>query len=222
MDLIVFILSLSVFILGLAVFSNRARTRKEIPFELTANCLLTRWPILFVTGPRSIFYFSKYWNLYPVFLAEHGYEVFTVHLPWKGLAQRRSRFEEFLKEQENQNRHFHLVVDAPTFAEFEELFRQRRSPSIQSITEIYDENSKIDSKALSSLPVPVAAIECQSSKEASLLLRFTYRLHAMMIKPVKPVSLSTLSGNEKSALQNCALLLERSRTLAEMDLRDDL
>ncbi|UOF02354.1 hypothetical protein [Bdellovibrio reynosensis] len=221
MDLIVFALSLSVFILGLAVFANRARARKDIPFELTPNCLLTRWPILFVTGPRSIFYFSKFWNLHPVFLTEHGYEVFTVHLPWKNADQRRQRFEEFLSQQENHKRHFHLVVDSPTFTELESVLRGRRSSAIKSITEMTDDSSKQESKSLFALPVPFATIECRLSKAEPKLLKLSYRLHKYMVKPIRPASLSTLGAIDETAIQNCQLLLERASNLAEMDLRDE-
>lgn len=221
MDLIIFILSLSVFILGLAVFANRARARKDIPFELTPNCLLTRWPILFVTGPRSIFYFSKYWNLHPVFLTEHGYEVFTVHLPWKNADHRRQRFEEFLSQQENHKRHFHLVVDSPTLSELESVLRSRRSSAIKSITEMTDESSRQESKSLSALPVPFAAIDCQPSKSKSKLLNLSYWLHKSMVKPIHPPNLSTLGAIEETAIPNCQLLLERASTLAEMDLREE-
>lgn len=222
MDVIVFSLSLLVFILGLAIFSNRARAHQEIPFELKPNCLLTRWPLLFVTGPRSLFYFSKYWNIYTVFLAEHGYEVFTLHLPWKNAEQRKERFRQFLEQQEKTQRRFHLVLDAPTMEEFSDLLASRRSLSVISITELADVGTE-DPRALSlkAYPIPKEVIEIPASS-ASLLLELSYSLHRQSAKNKKLASLNVLGANTKTALENSHRLLTRAQTLAEMDLRESL
>ncbi|WP_374028861.1 hypothetical protein [Bdellovibrio bacteriovorus] len=155
MDIIVFILSVAVFLLGLALFSNRVRARQEIPFDLKPNCLLTRWPLLFVTGPRSIFYFSSYWNLYTSFLAEHGYEVFTLHLPWKDSEERRERVAHFLDQQEKHQRRFHLFVDTPTLTELKDLLAQRKSPAVISLSEIRDAHVPAEPGSLKGFPPPL-------------------------------------------------------------------
>ncbi|KHD87762.1 MAG: hypothetical protein OM95_12155 [Bdellovibrio sp. ArHS] len=222
MDVLVFSLSLLVFILGLAIFANRARARQELPFELQPNCLLTRWPLLFVTGPRSLFYFSKYWNIYTVFLAEHGYEVFTLHLPWKNTEQRQERFRHFLEQQEKSQRRFHLVVDAPTMAEFSDLLASRRSPSVISITELADlgvEDPRVLS--LKAYPIPKEVLEFPH-RPATPLLELSYSLHRQSAKNKKLPSLNVLGANTKTALENSQRLLTRAQTLAEMDLRDSL
>lgn len=221
MDILFFALSLTVFLLGLALLSNKARRGQDPKYELTPNCLLTRWPLLFVTGPRSIFYFSKYWNIYTSYLAEHGYEVFTLHLPWNSLPERQQKFNEFLKNQESLGRKFHLFMDTPGFHDLEDLLRQRHSGSVLSLTEIGDEESPAPlGGGLSAFPIPKAELRLPRSSRGSLLLNLSYSLHRQMVRRKDLVSLSTLGGLPPSALANAGILLERSQTLAEMDLRE--
>lgn len=199
--------------------SNRARRRQNVAFELKPNCLLTRWPLLFVTGPRSIFYFSSYWNLYTVFLAEHGYEVFTLHLPWNKAGLRKERFEHFLKQQEDLGRRFHLVVDTPTWQEFQDLLRHRRSSSVLSITEITDAGQN-SPQALQAFPIPTVDLEMPAYSKGSLFLNLSYHLHKQLVRRAGLNSLNSLGAFPESALKNSMLLLERAQTLAEMDLRE--
>lgn len=219
MDVILIALALTVFLLGLALFTNRARRLTNIDFELQPNCLLTRWPLLLITGPRSVFYFSAYWNLYSPYLAEHGYEVFTLHLPWNDPRLRRERFEYFLRQQEELGRHFHLIMDASTLSEFAGFLREHKSTAILSLTEIKDQDTKSPA-TLSAFPIPMAEIEMQASRKSSLFLRLSYGLHKLMIRHKNISSLSCLGACPDTALSNASLLLDRARTLAEMDLRE--
>ena len=206
--------------MALAVFSNRQRARKELHCELHPNCLLTRWPLLFVTGPRSFFYFSAYWNGYTSYLAEHGYEVFNLRLPWNKTPYRQKRFLDFIEQQEKLGRKFHLFVDPPTFGELEELLRTRNSPAIMSLTEISDSIRSHHSGALKALPVPFANVELLTSAKAPLVTRFTYALHKISLTKYFLPSLSVLGACEDTALTNARLLLERSQVLAEQDFRE--
>lgn len=221
MDLILPSLCLLVFLLGLALFSNQARARQEVPFELKPNCLLTRYPLLFVTGPRSLFYFKSYWNLYPIFLAEHGYEVFTLHLPWSSKNERVQRLKQFISQQEELHRHFHLVIDSPTFTDFQELLRASPSSCLRSITELCGDTFSKENTSLSSpLPIPSTEIHCQEGDHPSFFLRLTYRFHKLLVRKELP-SLSVLGAVKTTALTNATTLLERAQTLAEMDLRQE-
>ncbi|HEY1079076.1 MAG TPA: hypothetical protein VGE46_03230 [Bdellovibrio sp.] len=221
MDFILFILCLLVFLLGLALFSNQARARQDLPFELKPNCLLTRWPILFVAGHRSLFYFKSYWNTYTPFLAEHGYEVFTLHLPWKSPEQRRQRLAQFLEQQESLGRHFHLMMDSNTLTEFTDLLRQHRSSAIQSLTEIHGPEHPRQKGGLSAFPLPLGEVLCQPAPHPSFFMRLTYHLHTKMLRQKVSPSLSTLGAVPKTAIANGLVLLQRAQTLAEMDLRED-
>ncbi|MGZ3774842.1 MAG: hypothetical protein ACXVCY_12080 [Pseudobdellovibrionaceae bacterium] len=217
MDGIISILSLSVIIVAVAIFTNKTRSRHEIPFELEPNCLLTRWPFLFVTGPRSVFYFSSYWNIYTSFLAEHGYEVFTLNLPWNKTKLRRERFKYFLDQQEKLNRHFHLVLDQPTLNEFKDLIQEKKTTVI-SITQLADIAPPDAVTQLSLFTIPLNILICKSAQQSSFFQPFCYKLHRYLTKSKNLPSLDTLGANPGTAISNSLKLLNRAKAIAEMDL----
>ncbi len=57
------------------ILLNGLRARRQSSYELIPNCLLTRFPIVFVRGRQSPFYFLRYWNTVPQYLRNHGYEI---------------------------------------------------------------------------------------------------------------------------------------------------
>lgn len=153
-------------------------------------------------------------------MAEHGYEVFNLRLPWNKAPHREKRFIDFIEQQEKLGRKFHLVVDSPTFGELEPFLRTHNSPAIMSLTEICDDDRAHNSAALKALPMPFASIEMMASAKASLLTRFTYALHKASLTKYFLPSLSALGACEDTALTNARLLLERSQILAEQDFRE--
>ncbi|UYL08475.1 hypothetical protein B9G69_015635 [Bdellovibrio sp. SKB1291214] len=222
MDTLALLLSLFGFLACLAVLTNKARARVHYDKELQPNCLLTRWPLLFVTGPRSFFYFSNYWNIYPSYLAEHGYEVFHLRLPWSNSLLRQSRAIEFLKAQDAAKLRFHLVMDSATLQEFQTILKDLRPECIISITEITDSENKSQTNSLRAPVVPQETIEALPSRQGSFFIKWAYQLHRLIL-PGRPLSsLSALGAVEETQLQNARLLLERAQSLAEMDLREDL
>lgn len=100
--------STSVF-LALHVTVDFFRSRRLKRLELIPNCLLTRYPLVFVTGKRSAFYFTNYWNQVPAYLAEHGYEVEIVELPWADSARRLDALKATLV---SRRRPCHLIGDS--------------------------------------------------------------------------------------------------------------
>ncbi|MGE5086735.1 MAG: hypothetical protein ACM3MG_10575 [Bacillota bacterium] len=218
MDILHLTLSLFVLLLALAVFTNKARAAKHFKSTLHPNCLLTRWPLLFVTGPRSFFYFSSYWNIYTSYLAEHGYEVFNLRLPWSNPRLRQERFAEFLKSQDQAQRKFHLVVDQYTFNEFADYLREHKPHCVMSVTKVVEKHSPNDS-SLKAFPVPVATLEAVPGHKSSFFVRFAYSVHQTLLAGKELPSLNVLGACKDSALQNARLLLDRSQILAEMDLR---
>lgn len=218
MDVLHLALSLFILLLALAVFTNKARAAKHFDSTLHPNCLLTRWPLLFVTGPRSFFYFSSYWNIYTSYLAEHGYEVFNLRLPWSKPLLRKERLAEFLKSQDQAGRKFHLVVDHYTFQEFEDYLREHKPHCVISVTKIVDAHTPTDS-SLKAFPVPVATVEAVPGKRSSFFVRLAYSFHQLLLTGRTLPSLNVLGACEDSSLQNARLLLDRSQILAEMDLR---
>lgn len=222
MDFLLITLSLSVLAIALGLFANRARDRRHWSFQLEANCLLTRWPVLFVTGPRSFFYFARYWNIYPTFLAEHGYEVYTAHLPWRNKHLRLERFKQFLSQQESQRRGFHLFMDSSSLAEFERYLRETRPATVISLTEIANAKAPDVVQGLSPFPMPFARLSSlRSTKNPRGPQAWSYQLHRLTCFSSPLASLSTLGALEETGLGNARLLLHRCRQLAESDLREN-
>lgn len=111
-------------VVGVRWLSIRYRARRLIDLELRPNCLLTRSPIVFVTGRRSLLYFLNYWNEIPGFLREHGYQVEVCALPWRGFNSRYSALSNFI---ETSPRPVHLIADSSSKAEVEKLLLTKRS-----------------------------------------------------------------------------------------------
>ncbi|WP_413587272.1 hypothetical protein [Bdellovibrio sp. HCB274] len=219
MDTLALLLSLFVFLVALAIWTNKVRSRLHYDSALQPNCLLTRWPLLFVTGPRSFFYFSNYWNLYPSYLAEHGYEVYHLRLPWSDSLLRQTRLTEFLKSQDAAKRHFHLVMDSYSMVELEPVLRSLKPECLISITEIAD----ADAKSLNSLNtpfVPQETLQTLPSRKGGFFIKWAYELHRLLLFGRQVPSLSCLGAVKQTRLQNARLLLERAQVLAEMDLRE--
>jgi hypothetical protein len=219
-DTLALLLSLFVTLVALAVLTNKARAQKHYDQELQPNCLLTRWPLLFVTGHRSFFYFSNYWNIYPSYLAEHGYEVFHLRLPWSDSMLRQSRLIEFLKSQDKAKRKFHMVVDSTTLQEFDSVLKDLRPECVMSITEVSGTENKSTPASLATPFVPQATIETLPSKKNSFFIKWAYDLHRILLFGRPLPSLSTLGASKATQLQNARLILERAQSLAEMDLRE--
>ena len=82
---------------------NKSRLNRKYSYPLFPNCLLTRHPVVFLHGRKSLFYFGNYWNFIPQFLMDHGYEIIDLDLPWRDESQREKellRFLELLKEEQ--------------------------------------------------------------------------------------------------------------------------
>lgn len=163
MELFIPLIFIPCLVLAFAILTNLYREHRKFSFELKPNCLLTRKPVVFLTGPRSVFYFRKYWNGYPEVLAEHGYEVFTLPLPWRG-AERLRRMSDFLNKQTTQKRKYHFIVDPFTATELKELFEN--SEAVASFTVLEDRHEA---------PITDGA-------HVSHLLGFSYKLHAWLYR----------------------------------------
>ncbi len=87
---------------------------------LRPNCLLTRYPVVFINPPRSLFWYEKLGGWYQDHLTEHGYQVICPTLPFRNRNLRSKSLEAWL-EQQNIKR-FHFVLAKNTFEEFKPLF----------------------------------------------------------------------------------------------------
>ena len=221
MELIILSLSFIVATLGLALFTNALRRQKHFKGTLNSNCLLTRYPLLFISGPRSLFYFSSYWNTYTSLLAEHGYEVFNLQLPWRDRGERLKRLKEFLLIQEREGQRFHLVLDAYTLNEFQELLKHLKSSAILSVNSICEnqitESHHRETSKLSPLPYPTKEIQFSVANPSSYFIRLSYYIHELTIGKNKILKPSSLGIDSPVLLQNYQALLRSSQELAEAD-----
>lgn len=209
-----FLLVLLFALLVLGYFANRVRIQSLPDFELTPNCLLTRWPLVFVSGTQSVFYTKKFWNLYPIYLAEHGYEVFHLELPSKKGKLRAGFFKRFL-EQEG-HKPLHLIFDQEVYEELKASLNLDAYKDIRSITVMAD--APLKSSQLSPSSIPHEEIISELGTQARPLVKVSYRLHQLLFGPCP--SLSSLGACAESQFKNAEMLLVRAQHLAERDLID--
>ncbi len=79
-----------------ATKANAARAKHRFDYTLIPNCLMTRYPVVFVHGKKSIFYHAAYWNFLPDYVGDHGYEVVQLDLPWRNEVERKKDLDRFL------------------------------------------------------------------------------------------------------------------------------
>ncbi|GIL17777.1 MAG: hypothetical protein BroJett040_15280 [Oligoflexia bacterium] len=203
--------------IGALILQNRYRSRPLKQVELRPNCLLTKAPLLFVSGKKSLFYFLSYWNHLPQILAEHGYEVYHLNLPWKNSTLRQEKLDFFLRTQAQS---FHLFIDPSTETELKNLISQRHYPTIQSITLVTDHQSTLIQTNNSLRPTahPIEEIILHPTKKSSLL----WKVHQAWIKSKAfPQQIVGWSGADQiHHIRN--LFLERVIFLAERDITKDL
>ncbi len=62
---------------------------QKYPKKLRPNVLLTRYPIVFIHGIKSIFHSYNYWHGIPDFLKNHGFETHILDTYWRGPQKKR-------------------------------------------------------------------------------------------------------------------------------------
>lgn len=112
MTILFFALAISALVLGSSalfqVSQRRARALRFRALTLKPNVLLTRYPIAFLSGPRTVFRFFDHWNDIPLFLREHGYEVYVIEPSGRSDDERR---ESVCSALESMKTRCHLVAD---------------------------------------------------------------------------------------------------------------
>lgn len=194
MEVLIPLFAIAFFLLALAVFTNLYREHRRFDFTLKPNCLLTRKPVVFLTGPRSLFYFRKYWNGYPEVLAEHGYEVFTLPLPWRG-EERLRRMQEYLEVQTKLGRKYHFICDRYTAEELKKLFDG--SQPVASLTVIEGAHNVVSSHT-----------------RGSFFLSLSYRLHSLSYRHERLPRAEDLGLDSPTAKE---WLLEKMQVQGEQD-----
>lgn len=162
MSLFAISISASVTLLGLAVLiqnsHHRYRTQLLQQLELIPNCLLTRHPIAFLAGEKSIFRIYDYWNSVPEFLREHGYEVYVIEPPRGGWTEIHSALNLIPCRS-------HLIGDS-SHADLLNQVAHSGHEKVRSITQVY--NPKRKSSTLNAKMNYPAKLRLEDLKPASL------------------------------------------------------
>lgn len=129
------------------VYRRRERRRAMHSLELKPNCLLTRYPLVFISGRRSPFRLFDHWNEIPLYLREHGYDVWEIDaLPEKG------RTDAILKAMDElPSSQCHLICDYSSLDELENLARSKHS-KIASLTCVRNSKTRVQTKPV--VPTP--------------------------------------------------------------------
>lgn len=133
---------------------------------LRPNCLLTRSPLVFVSGPRSLFSPNKMGSDLQDFILAHGYQMTSPWLPFRGKPQRTAALSLWLEK--NKSKSFHFFMAENTWKEMQPVLEKTLHPfSTLNIINIKADTprSRIENAKLSSFDV--------KPLEPSL----TYRLH---------------------------------------------
>jgi hypothetical protein len=191
-------------------FKNRQRARLQEVRDLVPNCLLTTYPLVFVPGHRSLFYFLAYWNQIPHWLASHGYEVFHLQLPWNNKKKRQQSLKKFLQEKSAQPEKFHLFIDESSYAEFEEVVEENRYECLASVTLIgHRPNTRTSLSPRLQIPIEDLVLP-----EVPIKTPMDWRLHQFWTRHNTSFQQLGWQLNPQQGL----ILLERARFLAERDL----
>lgn len=110
---------------------------------LRPNCLLTKYPLVFISGVRSLFYYDKLGPDLQDYIAAHGYQVLSPVMPFRSQNLRRRYLQYWL---ENQNgKRFHFVLSSKTHLEFKDLlekYENSNSSSTFSLSSEFADSTK--------------------------------------------------------------------------------
>lgn len=192
---------------------NTKRARSTT-VELTPNCLLTRYPLLFLSGKNSLFYHGNYWNSLPDHLAQHGYEVFNCELKPRNRKKRTDEIRQIFESLDKQNNKLHVFIDSTSIQEMKTILANSLFHSIASITYVHD-NSLTDDKSTGLFPIK-SAIE-----EITILPRGTknlaWRLHCFLVSDADRSPAAIGCANSKDLEFIKEQFLRRAIDLAERD-----
>jgi hypothetical protein len=93
---------------------------------------LTQWPLVFITGPRSLFYSEPDAADLQKYIEAHGYPLRKLILSFRNKKARQFNFSNWL--QLNKNQAFHFVMAVETYLEFKELLTLFVSNSNSTLT----------------------------------------------------------------------------------------
>lgn len=103
---------------------------------LRPNCLLTRYPLVFITGFRSILFSKKLGSDLQDFLLAHGYQVMSPTMPFSNSKLRTEFLKKWLQMQTQKK--FHFVMSKNTYEEFKNLLAEYQTSSFTIIGKNYE------------------------------------------------------------------------------------
>jgi len=173
----------SLFLILIIIALNYYRISRVRNYDLTKNCLLTRHPILFLSGRRSLFYFLGYWNWIPKYLQDHGYEVFILNLPWRNTQARKVHLKLFLNAARQEGLSFHALGDSSCEPELKFLAKQE-TPIIKSCSLVRAKSSlKVEDLAprKDSIQVFEMDSDCSQTGVFRFLWQFIIKIHNIYV-----------------------------------------
>lgn len=185
-------------------------------FELEKNILLTKYPLVFYPGKKTLFFHKRYWQVLPEYLAEHGNDVFHLHLPWHSSKKRIQVFRQLMQEYSGK---YHLIVDDVGFSEVS-LIDKEKHKFIASI--LWIRGPQESQSSLMSPPssftstdsqIPIYQIEFNHKNKVSLKDKIQFFIHRFIYP-------KTISPELSNHLENAKLLLRTAEKCAEQDLQD--
>ncbi len=197
-------------------WGNLKRPLLSASEDLIPNQLMTTYPVVFLAGKKSIFYFMNYWNKLPERMKEHGYEVNEWTLPWRASSAIERQLLNNLNEAQRKGQSFHLIVDASMLNELKFL-ADLGHPAIQSLNLVGAEiSTDLGSVSLKPYKTPIRAHKISGLSPQKGWTQSLLRLHKFLTRPkFEPQVIGATTDQSKIEAYYLSLLSE----LAVLDLR---
>ncbi|MCB9026837.1 MAG: hypothetical protein H6625_11000 [Bdellovibrionaceae bacterium] len=140
--------------------------------------MLTKYPIVFLSGPDSIFYSGRYWNYIPDWLEAHGYEVLDFNFSKDSYVQRVAELKALINLTEGSR--YHYIADPSLKKELEWLAQQDFS-AIQSLSMVSSQPITLHNKSINNLVISLAQ---NPSKTPRIYWKLAAKLHSLWKAPI--------------------------------------
>jgi hypothetical protein len=105
-----------------------------LDFKLRPNCLITRRPLVFITPPRSLFWYKNPWQHITHILYEHGYKVSVFQLPFQKISDQKKIFS----RNKDQLQNSHVFLDTVTYQNLKAELSELTDSTLTVITDAED------------------------------------------------------------------------------------
>ena len=132
------------------------KSMKAYNLNLRPNCILTKTPFVFISGPRSLLHYQQMGEELQIYIKEHGYEVISLPLSFRSTEDRKRELQTWLNL--NRSKKFHFLMAQETWQELTSVFSQ---------TEFHQLNSTSSFTLIGSTPDSTQDITPRNSTQAS-------------------------------------------------------